>query len=940
MMTPRNSRISRTIQLLVAICLVSWSAQGGYGGSGTMDDPNQIAMVQDFVTGSSDPNQWGPLAPPSGHWVFSEPISVQTKLVTIVVSVVDAENNPMGYTQVLAYCEPWDFTRWEWTDASGSCRIVGPIGDYTFYASSGEILAASERITISEDTTVSLIGTDSTQIAFVDPNGSSFAPAGQGPWWCWFTPTNFPSPTGPYHAGYVYEGKALRWTTPFVNGVLSLMRAPVAETPGYIIFQDFSGDGSGTYVVDEQELGCVRFHLKGLACGETVWVFWFDEVDSEVTYHHVWGPSVPSSGGTVEVRLMPGLYRVHTVVHLRQSDGSLVYGGYSVPLLVNVEPNGVRELHFGGSFEAKLNILRWDPGYVIFWIDILDSLGNYLSDVRGTATLRLKRGTQVLFEGPVQDSWGRGIGFYNPLADDMKQGGPVEYEYQFSSPVLGLITTSGVLPSPDTQLHQGHLAGQSPHFTLHSPHPAPYANEVLQLLECAYMWLVREYSGPFSPQSMGRFDVLYGAAPGYGGCSGDQFGIDLYSGFYMTGDADQTGVLYHEFVHGCQASLVGQLSEQGFAVRPSIYELIESQANLVAMYLARVIHGERTFRMHRQSRSNQFFSAIENGTVVPEVDRYIFPWIYVDARYGQAVNRDFFRAVYANERNLGSILQTMDFLKTESERTATLYSYLANDNLAWLYRWAGFEVSDEIVNQGVAYIRSCLAADGYIVTSDPGTSNLAAYYKLDGDAQDSSGSGNNGTLVGNPTWVSAGKVGGALQFNGLDYVECGAGPSLNITDAVTISAWIRLAGPTADQKIAGNQDGVAGGYKLGVYSDRVEFEIRTPENSWVLNRDVAGGTVLTPNVWYHVAGVYSKGSYIATYVNGVLDRVLATSALLGSTTGTFKIGREPFWWGNFCFWNGMIDDLRVYNRTLAPAEIAYLADETPDDGKLDVPPQQ
>jgi hypothetical protein len=79
---------------------------------------------------------------------------------------------------------------------------------------------------------------------------------------------------------------------------------------------------------------------------------------------------------------------------------------------------------------------------------------------------------------------------------------------------------------------------------------------------------------------------------------------------------------------------------------------------------------------------------------------------YIDARYGQAVNRDFFLAVYANEHDLGAILETMDFLKTESERTATLYSYFVNENLAWLYRWAGLQVSDEIVNQGVAYLKA------------------------------------------------------------------------------------------------------------------------------------------------------------------------------------------------------------------------------------------
>jgi len=93
-----------------------------------------------------------------------------------------------------------------------------------------------------------------------------------------------------------------------------------------------------------------------------------------------------------------------------------------------------------------------------------------------------------------------------------------------------------------------------------------------------------------------------------------------------------------------------------------------------------------------------------------EVGRYQFPLFYIDARYGQAVNRDFFRTVCTNEHNLGAIVEMAGFLKTESERTASLYSYLTNDNLAWLYRWAGFQVSDDIVDQGLAYIRSFMSA--------------------------------------------------------------------------------------------------------------------------------------------------------------------------------------------------------------------------------------
>jgi hypothetical protein len=231
-----------------------------------------------------------------------------------------------------------------------------------------------------------------------------------------------------------------------------------------------------------------------------------------------------------------------------------------------------------------------------------------------------------------------------------------------------------------------------------------------------------------------------------------------------------------------------------------------------------------------------------------------------------------------------------------------------------------------------------LLADSFITTSNPGAANLAAQYRFDGDVQDSSGKGNNGTINGDPTWVAAGKVGSALRFDGDgDYVDCGAGATLNITNGVTIAAWIKLSVTGLDQKIVGNQDNSTGGYKMTVYTnDRVEFEIRTSAGAGTLNRTVAGGTALATGVWYHVVGVYSEGGYLRTYVNGVLDRELITTAVLGTSTGTLKIGCEPYT-TTANFFNGIIDDLRIYNKALSAGEIAYLGDETPADGKLYVP---
>ncbi len=214
---------------------------------------------------------------------------------------------------------------------------------------------------------------------------------------------------------------------------------------------------------------------------------------------------------------------------------------------------------------------------------------------------------------------------------------------------------------------------------------------------------------------------------------------------------------------------------------------------------------------------------------------------------------------------------------------------------------------------------------GYRAMIDPGTDALIAHYPLDIDVLDASGNGNDGTINGDPNFVE-GMVGMAMEFDGDgDFIDCGNAPILALTDAVSISAWIKVAVQGADHKVGGNQDGTNGGYKMSVYNDKVEFEIRTSSNSAVLNRSVAGGTVLEVDVWYHVAGVYSLADgYIRTYINGELDRELETTDALGASPGPLMIGCEPFSTGQYNF-NGFMDDIRVYNEALSEAEVRYLA---------------
>jgi len=205
---------------------------------------------------------------------------------------------------------------------------------------------------------------------------------------------------------------------------------------------------------------------------------------------------------------------------------------------------------------------------------------------------------------------------------------------------------------------------------------------------------------------------------------------------------------------------------------------------------------------------------------------------------------------------------------------------------------------------------------------------LVAWWKFDeaegGEAADSSGNNIIGTLVGNPQWQpSGGKVGGALAFDGDgDFIDCGHDEGLNITGAVTIAAWIKLSKSTDDQKIAGNQDDISGGYKLSIFSDKAELEVRDSGNALRNNRFVDGGTILQPGVWYHIVGTYSQGGSIKTYVNAKLDREQETTNILAASSGPLKIGCEPF--NGIYLFNGLMDDLRIYNYALSQVDIAKI----------------
>jgi len=181
-----------------------------------------------------------------------------------------------------------------------------------------------------------------------------------------------------------------------------------------------------------------------------------------------------------------------------------------------------------------------------------------------------------------------------------------------------------------------------------------------------------------------------------------------------------------------------------------------------------------------------------------------------------------------------------------------------------------------------------------------------------GTAYDNSGYGNNGTING-ATWAD-GKYNPALSFDGVDdYVQVSHSSSLNIGGSeITLEAWIKAnALPPAGQRwqILGKADA----YALQL-SDGGNGKARV----WLgpLTGYIETNPVISTGSWYHLVGVYD-GNSVKIYINGELKKEVAKTGNQATSTNNLIIGaRIP---GGY--FNGIIDEARIYNRALNTGEI-------------------
>jgi len=209
---------------------------------------------------------------------------------------------------------------------------------------------------------------------------------------------------------------------------------------------------------------------------------------------------------------------------------------------------------------------------------------------------------------------------------------------------------------------------------------------------------------------------------------------------------------------------------------------------------------------------------------------------------------------------------------------------------------------------------------------------LKGLYKFDDGsgvvAVDSSGNGNDATLVNDPLWVSDGEL-NALEFDKTlqTYLTCGNGTSLSGAGDFTLSGWVKSTNGSKMtiffQRATSSEDfdGLTGSYTLNIDGKgKIAFIPHTGNKSISINSTVK----LNDDQWHNFAIVRENGT-VKVYVDGVLDVEKDGVDLSFNGEIATIIGAQITESTQRYFFDGLLDDLSIRSRALSLDEIEFYA---------------
>jgi len=194
--------------------------------------------------------------------------------------------------------------------------------------------------------------------------------------------------------------------------------------------------------------------------------------------------------------------------------------------------------------------------------------------------------------------------------------------------------------------------------------------------------------------------------------------------------------------------------------------------------------------------------------------------------------------------------------------------------------------------------------------------SLVGHWPLNGNANDISGYGNHGTVVGSTTWSEDSPDSNQTIHLTGGYVEL---PSVNPREAISVSAWVKSDNTnyySSVWQIVSKYDAFILGVGGSGNNDTISFIIHNGSTWTNYNNSYA---VPYPDCWNYFVGTYDSNTQTSTlYVNGEKKNSQTSSGLINNDIGPINLGRNET---SLSLFHGLISDVRIYDTALTAEEV-------------------
>jgi hypothetical protein len=312
--------------------------------------------------------------------------------------------------------------------------------------------------------------------------------------------------------------------------------------------------------------------------------------------------------------------------------------------------------------------------------------------------------------------------------------------------------------------------------------------------------------------------------------------------------------------------------------------------------------------------------AISNGVVRKDSLTISVVAIIPDAPVVVQMSADKIYYLSGSQAKIITLVEDAEKEKFTYEYTVPVGTFEQTDSLInWIVPGEGL-YSVRCVVKNIFDLTTEATLDVLVKVPATGTTAPLAYYPLNNNVEDYSGNDFHGSLEGTQQADDAlGMNDFAYRIsNATDIIFVNNASALNFTDAITISFWMS-PGSVGHEAFLLSHGSWEERWKISITPEkRLRWTVKTEAGV----KDLDSREPVTVNTYVHVTAVYT-GYSMELYLDGELDNVTGQNGSMLTTSKQITFGQKDYS-DRLYYYNGVLDEVRLYDVTLQPDEIALL----------------